>query len=207
MSTLEADPRAESPIRMSLRTGGWRGKSRRIRLPVIALVALAGLGTGIFATATQPQTTSIRREVTSLTGALYSTHQQISALQLSLADAASQGTRLRRAVGSLQHRVGGLPRAVGRVERRVGGLQGAVGSLQHRAAAIQEHVGKAQSSIGQLRAQTSRLVMCLPQLQQELHGLNVQTTNTGGRLTSASLAKPTIVSRDCTKTIFGSSAG
>jgi uncharacterized protein (DUF3084 family) len=204
MSTFEAVPRDESPIRMSLRTGRWMSKTRQVRLPMIALVALVALGTGIFATATQPQTTLLRHEVTSLTGALNRTHQQISVLQSSLAHAASQGTRLQGAVGSLQHRVGGLQGAVGSLQHRVGGLQGAAGSLQHRMAVLRGNVGELQSSVGQLRAQSRSLVTCVPQLQQELHGLHVRTTNVGGLLTSASLASPTIVPKDCTKPLPGS---
>ena len=203
MSTFEAVPRAESPNRISRWTGGWMIEAREMRLGVIALVALAGLGTGIFATATRPQTTFLHHEVTSLTGALNSDHRQLMALRSSVTAAASQGIRLQGDVRSLHRRVGSLQGTTRSLQYRVGTLQGAAGLLQHRVGTLGGNVAELQSSDGQLRAQSSRLLTCVPQLQQELHSLTVRSAKFRGWLKSASLANPTIVSKGCTKTLFG----
>lgn len=49
----------------------------------------------------------------------------------------------------------------------------------------------------------STLVVCIPQLQQEMNGMAVQTSNTNGYLTNAYLSNPTIISQNCTKTLAG----
>jgi X-X-X-Leu-X-X-Gly heptad repeat protein len=172
------------------RTGG-RIRAREIVLPLIALIALAGLGSGIYAIATQPQTATLRHDVTSLKAALSSAQQQILALQTSVAHAASQGnvTQLQSTVGSLQH-------GASLLRGNVGQLQGGIGQLQ-------ASVGQLQGSVAQLQSQTSRLLTCLPQLQQQVDSLNVKTTNVGGWLTSATLSNPTAVSKGCAQTVFG----
>jgi len=171
-------------------TVGW-DRAQRLLLPVVAMIALVGLGTGIYAIASQPQTTTLRRETTSLTATLSRANQQISALQSSVAHAATQGnlTQLQGTVGSLQHGASLLRRNVGQLQGDVGQLQGSVGQLQ--------------SSVSQLKNQTSRVLSCLPQLQQQVDGLNVKTTNVGGWLTSATLSNPTAVSKACAQTVFG----
>jgi hypothetical protein len=53
-----------------------------------------------------------------------------------------------------------------------------------------------------LQAQMSKLTLCIPEMQQEINGMTVQTSNTGGYLTTAYISDPTIVSSDCQSTLF-----
>lgn len=65
-------------------------------------------------------------------------------------------------------------------------------------------VSNLKSQIGGVSNQVSKLLLCLPELQQEVFGLNINTTSTGGYLNSAYLNNPTIISTNCTKTLNGS---
>jgi hypothetical protein len=169
----------------------WMGNARRLLLPMIALIALAGLGTGIYAIASQPQRTTLRHQVAWLTAASTSVEQQISVLQSSVSRAASKGnlTQLQGTVASLQHGGSLLRSDVGQLE----------GDVVH----LQSSVGQLQGNVSQLQSQTSKVLTCLPQLQQQLDGLTVRTTNVGGWLTSATLSNPTPVSSACVQTVFG----
>jgi len=65
---------------------------------------------------------------------------------------------------------------------------------------------KASSQAGvvsSLQGQMQKLLVCIPELQQEINGLNINTSNTGGYLTSAFLQNPTITSSNCSKTLTG----
>ena len=143
--------------------GRTMSRAQQILLPIVAVVALVAVGLGIFAIASDPQTTTLRHDVSALQIQLKTAHAQIVTLKSSSAQAASQGN-------------------VAQLQASVTQLQGKVGGLQN---------------------QTSKLITCVPQLQQELNGLNVTTANTNGWLTSAYLSNQTIISQDCTKTLNG----
>jgi prefoldin subunit 5 len=170
---------------------GWTGNARMLLVPLIALIALVALGTGIYAIASQPQTTTLKRQMASLTTSSNSAQQQISILQSSVSHAATKGnlTQLQRTVASLQH--------------GASLLRGNVGQLQGDVVHLQRGVGQLQGNASQLQSQTSNVLTCLPQLQQQIDGLNVKTTNVGGRLTSATLSNPAPVTRACEQTVFG----
>jgi ABC-type transporter Mla subunit MlaD len=160
-------------------------------LPLATLIAVAALGTGIYAIATQPQTTSLQRNVAALNVALTRAHAQILALQSVVLHAASRSnvSQLQSTVGSLQHAASLLRGNVGQIRGDINGLQSSVGQLQ--------------GNVSQLQGQMRRVLTCLPQLEQQVDSLNAKTTTMGGFLTSASLANPTPVSKQCAQTVFG----
>ncbi len=80
---------------------------------------------------------------------------------------------------------------------------GGVAQLQGGVSNLQGGVGRLQGSVSQIKTQLQQLAICIPQLQQEVNGLNVSTNSTGGYLTSAFLQSPTIVSQNCTHTLNG----
>ena len=47
------------------------------------------------------------------------------------------------------------------------------------------------------------LHVCIPQLQQEIAGLKLQTSNTNGWLTNAFLNRPVSVSQACARALAG----
>ncbi len=49
--------------------------------------------------------------------------------------------------------------------------------------------------VSTLQSQMQKFQVCVPELQQEINGLNVNTSNQNGWLTSAYLNNPTIVSQ------------
>jgi uncharacterized protein YlxW (UPF0749 family) len=68
--------------------------------------------------------------------------------------------------------------------------------------------GKVASLSGQfnhLRGTVSRMGVCIPQVQTELNGLGIQYSinPTNGSQDSFSITNPTIISTDCTKTLYG----
>jgi hypothetical protein len=70
-------------------------------------------------------------------------------------------------------------------------------------AALQTSVGGLSHTMAGVQGDLSTLHICLPELNQEVNGLNINTANTGGYLTSAYLTNPTIVSSNCTKFLTG----
>jgi hypothetical protein len=202
MSTFEAVPPAKSLGSMSTCTRQII-TAREIRRLMTVLAALVALGTSIFAIATQPQTALLHREVASLTSAVSSGHRQISALQSSLMHTSLRSTELEAAVGSLRRRVGALQTDDGLLGHRTAAIQRSVGSLHRRVLSLAGRVGSVNTTEGRLRTQSSILLTCVPQLQEELHGLKVQITKARGRPLMASLANPRTISKSCAKTLFG----
>ena len=166
-------------------------RSRVVLLSVVALIAVAGLGTGIYAIASQPQTSGLRHQVAALTGKLSSANTQLAALRSSVARAPSMGnvTQLQKSVASLRKGAAGLRSNVVGLGRHVGTLESGVAQLR--------------SGVGHVQAQTSKLLNCLPQLEQQIARLNVKTTSLGGLLTGAALSTPTAITSACAQSVFG----
>ena len=164
---------------------------RMVLLSAVVLIALAGLGTGIYAIASQPQTSGLRDRVAALNAKLSSANTQLAALRSSVAQTASKGN-----ITQLQKSVGSLHRGAAKLGSQVVGLGGRVGKLN-------SDVAQLRSSVSQVRAQTSKLLNCLPQLEQQITRLNIKTTSLGGLLTGATLSTPTAITSTCARTVFG----
>lgn len=87
-------------------------------------------------------------------------------------------------------------------------LRSQLSSVRQQLAAEQTTVTsiKANSQAGAvagLQAQMQKLTTCIPEMQQEIGGLNVNTSSQNGWLTTAFLQNPTIVSSNCTKVLNG----
>jgi hypothetical protein len=124
-------------------------RPHQVLVPIVAVLAIVGLGFGIYAVASKPSTGSLQHRVSMLEGELSTANQNITALQASTAQAATAG------------------------------------------------------NVGKLEAAMSMLTLCLPQLQQEVGGLNIQTTTQNGYMTNAYIQSPTIISQNCMKTLYG----
>ena len=62
-------------------------------------------------------------------------------------------------------------------------------------------VQRLQADVASLRAQLQKYKTCIPQIQQEIGGLNIQQSTQGGYLTNAYIQNPAIISTDCQKTL------
>ena len=70
-----------------------------------------------------------------------------------------------------------------------------------------DNVAKLQGSVAALQTKLAAYNVCIPQLQQEIGALNVNTQNTNGYLTDAYLQNQTIISSNCQKILYGQSIG
>lgn len=120
----------------------------------IAVVAVAGVGTGVAAMKTQPSTKPLQRQIATL-------QTQVRTLTTKAATLAIETSAVKAA----------------------------------------EAQAASTGNLNALKSDVAKLRLCVPQLQQEISGLNVQTSWQGaaGWLTSAYLQNPTIVSADCSK--------
>jgi outer membrane murein-binding lipoprotein Lpp len=134
----------------------------------IAVVAVAGVGTGVAAMKTQPSTRPLQQQVDTL-------QTQVKTLTTKAATLTTKATMLTIETSAL------------------------------KAAAAQ---AASTGNVNALKSDIRNLKLCVPQLQQEVDGLNVQTSWQGsaGWLTSAYLDNPTIVSADCSKLLKSTSS-
>lgn len=131
--------------------------TQKFLVPLIAVIAIAGIGLGGAALATRPSTTtlttqlrSLRQDLATADKSLATADKSITALQSSSAQAATSG------------------------------------------------------NVSKLQSQLASLKMCIPQLQQEVGNLGISSSTQNGWLTSASIQNSTIISSDCSKTLYGS---
>jgi hypothetical protein len=61
------------------------------------------------------------------------------------------------------------------------------------------------SEVSSLKSELAQYKICVPQLQQEITSLNIQSSTQGGFLTSAYIQDPTIVSSNCAGLLNGAS--
>ncbi len=146
-----------------------RGDRHAIVASTLAVLALVGCVMAVLMLATQPTATRLERE--------------IGALSRRLASDQSQLATLRAAVGRTDARGGALSRQLSRISGRLGGIARSVHGLQSAS------TGAQKQAIG--------LRDCVPQLQQELTGLALQTRSVRGRVTSVGLLNPIGLSAPC----------
>ena len=176
----------------------WRGNRLGWMLAILSVSVATAIGIGVFALASAPSTKSLHAQVTSL-------RAQAGLLQARLGSLQAQLRTLRDEANSslAQQRA---------LRREVSSLQSALASEQHTSRTAIASLEKASAgaassgSLNRVRGSVHQLRVCLPELQQEISGLTIQTTTrTNGSLKSAALANPTIISQDCVSTLNGSS--
>jgi hypothetical protein len=64
-------------------------------------------------------------------------------------------------------------------------------------------VSSLQTQLQSAQNQLQKFQVCVPELQQEINGLNINSSTQNGWLTSAYLSNPTIISSTCNKTLNG----
>ncbi len=145
---------------------------------LVALMALGALAIGVFGFATmRPQTSDLRREVAALQLELRGSEQRLATVQ----------TRLDRVA----------------TQRQLANFGGTVGALRSTTGALRRGVAQLQSSIDQLQSHTAMLLFCVPELQQEISGLGVRSTNINGWLRSATLSGAGSLSQSCAHGLLG----
>jgi hypothetical protein len=152
-----------------------RAEPRAILAAVLAVLALVGCVMAILMLATQPTAVRLEREIGSLNRRLAADQGQLASL--------------RAAVDRTRARDGALTVQVGHVAGRLAGLQRTVHGLQGVAAVA--------------RTQAAGLRDCVPQLQQEVTGLVLQTRSVGGWVTSVGLRNPILLSAPCQSLFSG----
>ena len=157
---------------------GTMSRTQQIVLVIVGVLAVVGVGLGLFALTNQPSTAPLQRQINALKAVDASQHQQIATLQTETATL--KATASAATTGNLT------------------ALQTSVGGLSHTVAGMQ----------GDL----STLHICLPELNQEVTTLNVNTGTgsillgdgtTDTFLTSAYINNPTVISTNCTKFLTG----
>jgi hypothetical protein len=109
---------------------------------------------------------------------------------------------LRAEISHLQGELSGLNQRLASDEATISSIK-----ASSQASAVSTLQGQVSTLQGQLRStqnQLQKFQVCVPELQQEINGMNVNTSNTGGFLTSAFIDNPTIISTTCSKTLNGS---
>lgn len=167
-STPQPEPQAE----------GMR-RTQQVVLVIVGVLAVVGVGLGLFALTNQPSTVPLQRQINALKAVDASQRQEIASLQTDTATLKA-ATASAATAGNLT------------------ALQTSVGGLTHTMAGVQ----------GDL----STLHICLPELDQEVGALNINTS-TGGVvlgdgttdtfLTNAYISNPTVISTNCTKFLTG----
>ena len=159
------------------RTGRHERLSLVWLIPILGVLASAAIGIGVLALTSAPSTNSLRTQVTALQADVGSLHAQLAAQRRAL----SQESRSLAASQT--------------------STKATIASLR-----MQSDTAASAGDLNRLTMSVHRLLVCVPQLQQELSGLSVQATNQSGWLTGASISNPTITSRDCSQTLYGAPA-
>lgn len=108
------------------------------------------------------------------------------------------------AVAQERSDVSSLRKQVAAADARVAALKStSVSGLQSSLASTQTTIGTLQAVVGHLHGAMNSLTLCVPQLQQEINGLTLNTNTQGGFLTGVNLNNPTIVSSNCNSTLYG----
>ena len=158
---------------------GGMSRAQQIVLVIVGVLAVVGVGLGLFALTNAPSTAPLQRQVNVLKAAAESQRQEIQTLKTEAASlkAATAGAATAGNMIALQTSVGGM-------SKTMIGVQGDI----------------------------SQLHTCLPELDQEVNTLGINT-NTGSVLlndgtsdmflTSAYINNPTVISNNCTKFLTG----
>jgi septal ring factor EnvC (AmiA/AmiB activator) len=146
-----------------------RDQRPAILVSILAVLALVGCVMAILMLATQPTAARLEREIGTLSRRLAADQGQLDTL--------------RAEAGRTEARDGALSRQLRRTADRMAGLQRTVHGLQGVTAVAQE--------------QAVGLRDCVPQLQQELAGLVLETRSVAGRVTSVGLRNPILLSAPC----------
>jgi hypothetical protein len=146
-------------------------------LPIVAVSALGGLGLGAVALSHDPSISSLQRQVNGLQAELVNDRAAITTLEASTAHTATASN-----VSQIKGNVSRIKGNVSQIQGSVSGIEGNVTRLQN---------------------QLHGFTLCIPQLHQELTGLNIQGSTRGGFIRTAFIQDPTIISQDCSKLISG----
>jgi septal ring factor EnvC (AmiA/AmiB activator) len=142
---------------------------------VLAVLALVGCVMAILMLATQPTADRLEHEIGALNRRLAADQSQLATLQAAVHRTDAHGSALSRQLSHVAGRLTGL-------QRTVHGLQSVSTSAQDEAIGLRD---------------------CVPQLQQELAGLVLQTRSVGGRVTSVGLRNPILLSAPCQSLLSG----
>jgi hypothetical protein len=156
---------------------GGMSRTQQVVLVIIGVLAVVGVGLGLFALTNQPSIAPLQQQIDGLKAVNASQHQEIAAQHQQIAALKTDTATLKAATASAATagNLTALQTSVSGLATTMKGVQGDLGTLH----------------------------ICLPELNQEVNGLNVNTFNTGGYLTDAYLTNPTIISTNCTKFLTG----
>ena len=180
-------------------------------LAVLGVLVGVAIGIGVFALASAPSTKSLDGQVTSLRAQAASLQAQLGSLQAQLGTLRNEANASRARQRALRNEANASSARQRALRREVSSLQSALASEQHTSRTAIASLEKASAgaasihSLNRVRGSVHRLQVCVPELQQEILGLKIQTTRGNGSLRSAALSNPTIISQDCATTLSGSS--
>jgi len=106
-----------------------------------------------------------------------------------------------RQLATTSHRLATTRQGLASVNLQLAASQTAILSLKANSQA--GTVSTLHTSLNTLQAQLAQFMVCVPELQQEISDLSINSTQTGGYLNSAYLSNSTIVSSNCSKMLQG----
>jgi hypothetical protein len=153
-------------------------------LPIVAVSALGGLGLGAVALSHDPSTSSLQRQVNGLQAELVNDRAAITTLEASTAHTATASN-------------------VSQIKGNMSQIKGNMSQIKGNVSQIQGSVSGIEGNVTRLQNQLHGFTLCIPQLHQEVTGLNIQGSTRGGFIRTAFIQDPTIISQDCSKLISG----
>jgi hypothetical protein len=162
------------------RQGGGMSRTQQIVLVSIGVLAVVGVGLGLFALTNQPSTAPLQRQINALKAVDTSQHQQIAALQTDTATLKA-ATASAATAGNLT------------------ALQTSVGGLTHTMAGVQGDLTTMHTCLPELSQEVNTL-----NVNTSTGGVVLGDGTTDTFLTSAYINNPTVISTNCTKFLTGS---
>jgi hypothetical protein len=158
-----------------------RGMSRaqQILLPVVGVIALAGVVLGALALSSDPSTAPLQRQVNALKAVDAAQHQQIAALQ-------TETATLKAATASAAT-AGNLT-----------ALQTSVSDMSHTVSGVQGDLSTLHICLPELSQELNSL-----NINSSTQSLTLGDGSTDTFLTSAYMTNPTVISTNCTKFLTG----
>jgi hypothetical protein len=154
-------------------------RTQQIVLVVIGVLAVVGLGLGLFALTNQPSTAPLQRQINALKAVNASQHQQIASLQSRTA-ALKAATAGAATAGNLT------------------ALQTSVSGLSHTMAGVRGDLGQLHTCLPELSQEVGAL-----NVNSSTQSLTLGDGSVDTFLTSAYLNNPTVISTTCTKVLAG----
>lgn len=177
--TSPAPTTAANSVHAERKQSGGMSRAQQVVLVTVGVLAIVGVGLGLFALSNQPSTAPLQRQINALKAVDASQHQQIASLQ-------TQARTLKAATASAAT-AGNLT-----------ALQTSVGGLSHTMAGVQSDLGTIHICLPELSQEVNTLGV-----STDTGSVLLNNGGTDTFLTDAYISNPTVISTNCTKFLNG----